>query len=88
LLEDTPCAIVPAQFLRGWKQWLLHPTQDARPTVIDTESFFCEHQHLILDPNDSADADLRMVAFVKMDDWFILERMLIILIINVTWIAS
>ncbi|KAL1744566.1 hypothetical protein HDZ31DRAFT_38456 [Schizophyllum fasciatum] len=72
LLEDTPLAIVPSQFVRAWKLWLGRPTEYPRPPTIDNSPFFCEHDQLAFDPNYPADMDSR-TAVIKQSDWDILQ---------------
>jgi hypothetical protein len=57
LLEDIPCAVVPAQFIRSWRQWLLHPADIPRPASLDNAAFICEHDMLVFDPNSPNDLD-------------------------------
>lgn len=75
LLEDVPCALVPARFVRLWRQWLIRPTESPRPDTIDNTVFLCEHDKLVLDPNSSADLDVSVVAVIKRSDWNILENL-------------
>ncbi|TRM62650.1 hypothetical protein BD626DRAFT_548499 [Schizophyllum amplum] len=72
LLEDTPLAVVPAQFVRAWKLWLGRPTEYPRPPNIDNSPFFCEHDQLAFDPNSVADMDANM-AVIKRVDWDVLQ---------------
>ncbi|KDQ60999.1 hypothetical protein JAAARDRAFT_204773 [Jaapia argillacea MUCL 33604] len=74
LLEDVPCAILPATFIRCWRQWLLRPAEAPRPDRLDNSQFICEHDMLVLDPNTSADFDCN-VALVRKTDWDILEHL-------------
>jgi len=74
LLEHVPCAIVPAQFVRSWRQWLARPTEAARPEAVDNTVFICEHEMLVLDPNIPMDLD-SSVAIIKRSDWESLEEM-------------
>ncbi|EMD38059.1 hypothetical protein CERSUDRAFT_113204 [Gelatoporia subvermispora B] len=72
LLEDVPCAILAAQFVRSWRQWLLRPGEAPRPDGIDNSHFICEHGELCIDPNCANDLD-SSVAIIKRSDWDILE---------------
>lgn len=74
LLENVPCALVPAQFIRAWKQWLFHPAGGARPERVDTAQFLCEHELLALDPNLSVDMD-SSVAVIMRSDWDVLTTL-------------
>ncbi|KAI5900286.1 uncharacterized protein SCHCODRAFT_02607525 [Schizophyllum commune H4-8] len=74
LLEDTPLAIVPSQFVRAWKMWLGRPTEYPRPPGIDNSSFFCEHDQLAFDPNVPADMDSKL-AVIKRSDWEVLQTL-------------
>ncbi|OBZ75519.1 Ubiquitin carboxyl-terminal hydrolase 48 [Grifola frondosa] len=74
LLENVPCAIVPAQFIRSWRQWLLRPGEVCRPEGVDNSSFICEHGMLVLDPNSASDLD-SSVAIIKRSDWDVLEEL-------------
>ncbi|KAH9951255.1 cysteine proteinase [Amylocystis lapponica] len=72
LLENVPCAIVPAQFVRSWRQWLLRPGEVPRPDSVDNSQFICEHGLLSFDPNLGSDLD-SSVALIKRSDWDVLE---------------
>lgn len=72
LLENIPCVVIPAQFVRIWRKWLSRPTDFPRPDAIDTSSLFCEHGQLAFDPNASSDWDSNVV-LAQMNDWAILE---------------
>ncbi|OCH88183.1 cysteine proteinase [Obba rivulosa] len=74
LLEDVPCAILPAHFVRMWRHWLLRPGEAPRPDGIDNSQFVCEHGELCIDPNCANDLD-SSVAIVKRSDWDILENL-------------
>jgi hypothetical protein len=74
LLEDVPCAIIPSQFVRSWRQWLARPTDAARPETIDNSQFICEHEMLTFNPNIPMDLDTS-IAIVKRADWDILEEL-------------
>lgn len=71
LLENVPCALVPAQFIRAWRQWLFHPANE-RPESVDTSQFICEHGLLVLDPNVPGDLDVN-AAIIRRNDWETLE---------------
>lgn len=73
-LENVPCAIIPAQFVRFWKQWLSRPTDSPRPETVDNTSFICEHGMLLLDPNSPGDLNTS-VAVIKRSDWDVLEEL-------------
>ncbi|KAI0780996.1 cysteine proteinase, partial [Trametes elegans] len=68
LLEDVPCAIVPSQFVRSWRQWIMRPSEVARPEALDNSPFVCEHGLLAFDPNESEDIDASM-SIIKRSDW-------------------
>ena len=68
LLEEVPCAIVPAQFVRSWRQWILRPGEVSRPPSVENSQFLCEHCMLAFDPNISGDIDTTM-AIIKRTDW-------------------
>ncbi|KAK7693458.1 hypothetical protein QCA50_003026 [Cerrena zonata] len=36
---EGPCAVVPERFIRSWRQWVLRPTEAARPEVLDNARF-------------------------------------------------
>ncbi|KAH9842756.1 cysteine proteinase [Rhodofomes roseus] len=74
LLENTPCAIVPAQFVRAWRQWLLRPAEVSRPDKLDNSLFICEHGLLTLDPNVNSDMDTS-VTIIKRTDWATIEEL-------------
>ena len=73
LLENVPCALVPAQFIRSWRQWLFHPANE-RPENVDTAQFICQHELLVLDPIAPADLDTNAV-IIKRGDWETLETL-------------
>ncbi|KAI0748066.1 cysteine proteinase [Daedaleopsis nitida] len=74
LLEDTPCAIVPSQFVRSWRQWLMRPGEVARPHSLDNSQFICDHGLLSFDPNIPGDVDASM-SIIKRSDWDVLEEL-------------
>jgi hypothetical protein len=74
LLEHVPCAVVPAQFVRSWRQWLARPTEVERPEAVDNSMFLCEHGMLVFDPNISLDLD-SSIAIIKRSDWKVLEEL-------------
>lgn len=71
-LENVPCAILPAQFVRSWRRWLLRPAAIPRPAMVDNTHFICEHGKLVFDPNSPGDLNIT-IAMVKRSDWDILE---------------
>lgn len=73
-LEDVPCALVPAVFVRAWKQWITRPTESPRPGDIDTSPFLCEHQHLMFDPNCRSDIG-EVLCIIKRVEWEILATL-------------
>ena len=73
LLEEIPCALVPSAFIRTWRQWLFHPANE-RPESVDTSQFLCEHDLLVLDPNNPGDLD-GVAAIISRDDWAVLETL-------------
>lgn len=72
LLEHVPCALVPAQFIRQWKQWLFRPAGLPRPESVDNGPFICRHGLLILNPNIASDMD-NSVAVITGGDWDVLQ---------------
>jgi hypothetical protein len=72
MLENIPCAILPTQFVRSWRQWLLRPTENRRPDIIDNTPFLCEHDMLVFDPNVPTDLD-PSITMIKRSDWDYLE---------------
>ncbi|KAI0637029.1 cysteine proteinase [Trametes polyzona] len=74
LLEDTPCAIVPSQFVRSWRQWVTRPSEVLRPEAVDNSQFICEHSLLAFDPNIAGDLDSSMT-IIKRSDWDALEEL-------------
>jgi len=74
MLENIPCAILPTQFLRSWRQWLLRPTENSRPDIIDNTPFICEHDLLVFDPNNPTDFDAS-ITMIKRSDWDYLESL-------------
>ena len=73
-LEHVPCALVPAQFIRLWKQWLFRPAGLPRPENVDNSPFICQHGLLVLDPNAAGDLD-SSVAVITRSDWDILQEL-------------
>ncbi|KAI9508309.1 cysteine proteinase [Russula earlei] len=67
LLENVPCALVPASFVREWKLWILRPGHHPRPAKLDNSPFLCDHGLLALDLN-GGDLD-RSVCLVRLPDW-------------------
>ncbi|KAI0345367.1 cysteine proteinase [Trametopsis cervina] len=74
LLEHVPCAVVPAQFIRTWKQWLFRPAELPRPETVDNAQYICQHGLLTLDPNSPDDLDAT-VAVITRTDWDTLETL-------------
>jgi hypothetical protein len=74
VLENVPCAIVPTQFIRSWRHWLLRPTEHSRPDLINNTLFICEHDMLIFDPNNPADLD-PSISIIKRTEWDYLESL-------------
>ncbi|CAL1704590.1 unnamed protein product [Somion occarium] len=72
-MPEGPCAVVPEIFMRCWRQWLLRPTEAPRPELLDNSRFLCRHGKLSFDPNIEGDID--GIAYVKLNDWNILEEM-------------
>lgn len=71
-LENVPCAIVPAQFVRSWKHWLARPADALRPEMVDNTSLMCEHGMLLFDPNSPGDLNTS-ITMIKRSDWDVLE---------------
>jgi len=76
LLENVPCAVVPAQFVKSWLRWLWRPTEHARPDTIDNSQFICSHDQLNFDPNDPTDFD-GSIAVITRNDWDSLEELFV-----------
>lgn len=76
LLENVPCALVSAQFIRAWKAWILRPGDVSRPDLVNNSHLICEHGHLIIDPNSPNDLD-STIAIIKRTDWDVLEDLLV-----------
>ncbi|KAL7283349.1 hypothetical protein ACG7TL_002778 [Trametes sanguinea] len=74
LLEGVSCAIVPTQFVRSWRQWIMRPSEVPRPQAIDNSEFICEHGLLAFDPNFGGDMDGSMTV-IKRSDWDALEEL-------------
>ncbi|KAI0362032.1 cysteine proteinase [Trametes cingulata] len=74
LLEDVPCAVVPSQFVRAWRQWVMRPSELPRPQAVDNSQFICTHGLLTFDPNVSGDLDASMT-IIKRSDWDALEEL-------------
>ncbi|KAF4603807.1 hypothetical protein EYR38_004223 [Pleurotus pulmonarius] len=74
LLEDVPCAIVPAQFIRSWRQWLSKPSEYPRPNRVDNTPFICAHGLLNFDANCPNDMDSSL-SIIKMIDWQVLSEL-------------
>ncbi|KAJ3545017.1 hypothetical protein NM688_g5677 [Phlebia brevispora] len=74
LLEHVPCAIVPAHFVRTWKQWLIHPAEVPRPDGVDNTEFICKHGLIAIDPNSPGDLDSSVVVITR-KDWETLEAL-------------
>ncbi|KAH7929713.1 cysteine proteinase [Leucogyrophana mollusca] len=72
LLENVPCAVIPAQFVRSWRQWLSRPTESPRPQGVDPSQFLCHHEELVFDPNCPNDLDTS-IALIQRTEWEILE---------------
>ncbi|KAI0646997.1 cysteine proteinase [Trametes meyenii] len=68
LLEDVPCAIIPSQFVRLWRQWVTRPADLPRPETVDNSQFVCTHGLLAFNPNESGDLDSSMT-IIKRSDW-------------------
>lgn len=71
LLENVPCAILPAHFVRLWRKWVTRPTDGPRPEGVNNSQFLCEHGHLLFDPNCPNDWDTS-IAVVQMTEWMLL----------------
>lgn len=74
LLENVPCAVLPADFVRIWRKWLSRPAEISRPDKVDTSPLFCQHGRLVFDPNAPNDWDSD-VALIQMSEWLILQEM-------------
>ncbi|KAI6132145.1 hypothetical protein EDD16DRAFT_1891250 [Pisolithus croceorrhizus] len=72
LLENVPCAVVSAHFVRLWRKWLGRPTDIPRPDVVETSTLFCEHGNLVFDPNAPNDWDCN-IALIQLSEWVVLE---------------
>lgn len=74
LLENIPCAILPADFVRMWRKWLGRPAEVPRPDRVDTSPLFCLHDQLVFDPNAPNDWD-GGVALIQMSEWLVLQEL-------------
>ncbi|KAI9064377.1 cysteine proteinase [Trametes sanguinea] len=74
LLEGVPCAIVPSQFVRSWRHWIMRPSEMPRPQAVDNTQFICGHGLLAFDPNVGGDMDGSMT-IIKRSDWDALEEL-------------
>lgn len=74
LLENVPCAVLPAEFVRIWRKWLGRPAEIPRPERVDTSPLFCQHDQLVFDPNAPNDWDSD-VALIQMSEWLILKEL-------------
>lgn len=72
LLENVPCAVVSAHFVRLWRKWLGRPTDIPRPDAVETSTLFCEHGNLVFDPNAPNDWDCN-IALIQFSEWVVLE---------------
>lgn len=72
LLENVPCALIPATFVRSWRQWILRPGEHPRPDRLDNTPFLCPHDMLNIDPNLDLDTS---VCLVRREDWKTLEEL-------------
>lgn len=73
LLQDVPCALIPAEFARAWRQYTYRPLKFPRPGGLDTTCFVCEHNQLNIDPN-SNDLDTS-ICVIRKDDWNTLNEL-------------
>ncbi|PFH54210.1 hypothetical protein AMATHDRAFT_135316 [Amanita thiersii Skay4041] len=71
-VDTGPCAIIAADFVRSWKDWLTFPADKPRPGMIDNTSLLCEHDMLVFDPNSPIDLNSSMV-LISRADWDALE---------------
>lgn len=78
LLENVPCAILPAHFVRLWRKWVTRPTDGPRPEGVNNSQFLCEHGHLVFDPNCPNDWD-NSIAVVQMTEWMLLTDLCVVL---------
>ncbi|KAF8077825.1 hypothetical protein FPV67DRAFT_1557276 [Lyophyllum atratum] len=67
-LEGVPCALIPADFVKSWKQWLNRPLECSRPDSVNNMPFICEHNMLLIDPNCASDVESSAVV-IKRSDW-------------------
>ena len=65
-------AVVPSHFVKTWRRWVAQPNVTAKPVAFDNDIFFCEHNKLVFDPNDSTDMDSSIV-LIQQDEWKILQ---------------
>lgn len=72
--RDTPCALVPSEFVRQWRQWVSRPANTSRPTQIDTGIFVCEHGMLNVDPNLPLDMESSHLSVIRLSDWDALKE--------------
>jgi hypothetical protein len=70
--EGQPCAVLPSEFVRAWRQWLTQPTTAPRPIALDNSSLLCEHEQLVFDPSDiEKDENIKVI---KLGDWKTIEN--------------
>ncbi|TFK55130.1 cysteine proteinase [Heliocybe sulcata] len=65
-------AVVPADFVLAWREWVRQPNLAPRPDKLDNSSFLCHHGMLLLDLGRTCDVD-GVIALLPIDEWRILE---------------
>lgn len=74
LLPNSPCAIIPSDFVRVWRTWLWKPGDFQRPSGLDNSFLLCEHGNLNVDLRESLDFDDDL-AVVSLDEWQTLQTL-------------
>lgn len=75
-LEKVPYCFIPTKFLRDWKQWILKPTEVARPEEIDLWHLVCQcgFGGFAINPNSALDLN-SPIALILKSDWDILKEL-------------
>ena len=72
--DPQHCAVIPMQFVKGWRRWLNSPCDNPRPDVFNNTLFICEHEMLVFDPNCQTDLDSTIMV-IGIDEWHALESL-------------
>ena len=68
VVPNATCAVIPSDFIRCWRRWLIRPGEAERPSNIDTQPMFCDHGNLVIDLSEKSDLD-NDIAIVMMSEW-------------------